>query len=164
MLILIAAVSRNWGIGKDNDLLFNIPEDKKFFRSTTLHHTVIMGRKTLLSLPFGKPFKDRDNVVLSRDESFSPEGVTVVRSVDGAAEYAKKCDGDVFVAGGGQIYKQMLPYCDKALITKVDSSPDADVFFPNLDDDPQWVITDESEEKEYEGLRYKFCTYEKTDK
>lgn len=161
MITAIAAVSRNWGIGRDNDLLYNIPEDKKFFRRTTLEHTVIMGRKTLLSLPNGKPFKDRNNVVLSRNKDFHPEGVTVLGSVEEAVKYAENEGGEVFILGGGSVYKEMLPFCGKALITKIDGMPDADVFFPNLDELPEWKLTEESEEQEYEGVKYKFCTYER---
>lgn len=161
MITAIAAVSRNWGIGRDNDLLYNIPEDKKFFRRTTLEHTVIMGRKTLLSLPNGKPFKDRNNVVLSRNKDFHPEGVTVLGSVEEAVKYAKNEGGEVFILGGDSVYKEMLPFCGKALITKIDGMPDADVFFPNLDELPEWKLTEESEEQEYEGVKYKFCTYER---
>ena len=161
MITAIAAVSRNWGIGRDNDLLYNIPEDKKFFRRTTLEHTVIMGRKTLLSLPNGKPFKDRNNVVLSRNTDFCPKGVTVLRSVEEAVKYAENEGGEVFIVGGGSVYKEMLPFCGKALITKIDGAPDADVFFPNLDELPEWKLTEESEEQEYEGVKYKFCTYER---
>lgn len=161
MITAIAAVSRNWGIGRDNDLLYNIPEDKKFFRRTTLEHTVIMGRKTLLSLPGGKPFKDRNNVVLSRNEDFRPDGVTVLGSVEEAVKYAENEGGEVFIVGGGSVYKEMLPFCGKALITKMDGEPDADVFFPNLDELPEWKLTGESEEQEYEGVKYKFCTYER---
>lgn len=161
MITAIAAVSRNWGIGRDNDLLYNIPEDKKFFRRTTLEHTVIMGRKNLLSLPNGKPFKDRDNVVLSRNKDFHPEGVTVLGSVEEAVSYAENEGGEVFIVGGGSVYKEMLPFCGKALITKIDGMPDADVFFPNLDELPEWKLTEESEEQEYEGVKYKFCTYER---
>ncbi len=158
MITAIAAVSRSWGIGRDNDLLFNIPEDKKNFRSITLNHTVIMGRKTLLSLPGGKPFKNRRNIVLSRDMSFSAEGAEVCRSVAEALKLAG--NEDAYVAGGGEIYRQMLPFCRFALITIVDAEPRAEVFFPDLDNTEGWELTEVSAEKEYEGLKYKFCTYE----
>lgn len=161
MITAIAAVSRNWGIGRDNDLLYNIPEDKKFFRRITLGNTVIMGRKTLLSLPDGKPFRDRNNVVLSRNKDFCPEGVTVLRSVEEAVRHAEAVGGEVFIVGGGSVYKEMLPYCGRALITKIDGEPEADVFFPNLDGLSGWKLTEESEMREYEGVKYKFCTYER---
>lgn len=167
MLTAIAAVSSDWGIGKDGDLLFNIPEDKKHFRRTTLNHKVIMGRKTLESLPNGKPFKDRENIVLSRNNDFSPEDVTVCRSIDEVLTLLKSSltknagDEEIFIAGGGEIYKAMLPYCQKAIITKISGSPEADTFFPNLDEDPEWTLAEESEEQEYEGLKYRFCIYRK---
>lgn len=158
MITAIAAVSQNWGIGKDNDLLFNIPEDKKFFRRTTLNHTVIMGRKTLQSLPNGKPFKDRRNIVLSRDPNFSAEGAEVCRSVNEVLTLIK--DEDAFVVGGGEIYREFLPCCAKAIITKVEASPEADAFFPDLDKAGNWRLLEQSEEYEYEGLKYRFCTYD----
>ncbi len=159
MITAIAAVTENWGIGKDGDLLFHIPEDKKFFRRTTLNHTVIMGRKTLESLPNGKPFKDRDNVVLTRNESYTPEGVTVLKSIDEAVKLAESISDEVFVVGGGEIYKAMLPYCGKAVITKISAKPESDTFFPNLDEDGEWLLSEESEEYDYEGTKYRFCTY-----
>lgn len=160
MITAIAAVSENWGIGKDNDLLFNIPEDKKFFRRTTLGHTVIMGRKTLQSLPSGKPFKDRSNIILSRDINFTCEGAEVCGSVEEALKLIRDRE-KVFVAGGGEIYRDMLPYCDNAIITKVSGKPDADVFFPNLDDDPEWLLMNTSDDHEFEGLIFRYCIYEK---
>lgn len=158
MITAIAAVSEGWGIGKSNDLLFSIPEDKKFFRRTTLGHTVVMGRKTLESLPNGKPFKDRKNIVLSRNKSFSCEGAAVCGSIEEALDAVNK-DEEVFVVGGGQIYESMLPYCEKAVITRVSGKPDADVFFPNLDESPEWVLEEQSEEQDFEGLKYRFCVY-----
>ena len=160
MLTAIAAVSENWGIGRDGDLLFNIPEDKKHFRRTTLNHKVIMGRKTLESLPDGKPFKDRENIVLSRNRDFSPEGVTVCHSIEDVLKLIKNADDEeAFIAGGGEIYNAMLPYCQKAIITKISGSPEADTFFPNLDESPEWTLVSESDEQEYQGLTYRFCTY-----
>ncbi len=160
MITAIAAVSENRGIGKAGDLLFNIPEDKRFFRRTTLNHTVIMGRKTLESLPNGKPFKDRNNIVLSRDKSFSCDGTTVCGSVGEALKLIGS-DEEAFVVGGGEIYKAMLPYCEKAIITKVYAAPEADVFFPDLDEDENWSLEEQSEEYDYEGLKYRFCVYTK---
>ena len=160
MLTAIAAADADYGIGKNGDLLFHIPEDMKFFRSTTLGHTVIMGRKTLESLPNGKPFKDRRNIVLSRDESFAPEGVEVVHSVEEAVRLAKGED-EVFVCGGGEIYRALLPYCKKALITKIDAQAGAEVFFPNLDELPEWKLAECSDEHEHEGVKFRFCTYTK---
>lgn len=165
MITAIAAVSSDWGIGKDGDLLFNIPEDKKHFRRTTLNHKVIMGRKTLESLPDGKPFKDRENIVLSRNEDYSPDGVTICRSIDEVLTLLQSAgDEECFIVGGGEIYKAMLPYCQKAIITKISGELPADTFFPDLDESPDWILEEESEEQEYEGLRYRFCVYKKKEK
>ena len=162
MLTAIAAVSADWGIGRNGDLLFNIPEDKKHFRRTTLNHKVIMGRKTLESLPNGKPFGDRENIVLSRNKELSIEGATVCHSTEEVLSLIQSAaDEEIFAAGGGEIYKAMLPYCQKAIITKISGDPPADTFFPDLDESPEWTLSEESEEQEYEGLRYRFCIYKK---
>lgn len=159
MITAIAAVSESRGIGKDNDLLFNIPEDKKFFRRTTLNHTVIMGRKTLESLPGGKPFKDRRNIVLSRNKDFSCKGAEVCGSVEEVLTLLNE-DEESFVVGGGDVYAAMLPYCGKAVITEVAADPEADVFFPKLDNNV-WELAERSEEYDCEGIKYRFCTYVK---
>ncbi|MCM1024267.1 MAG: dihydrofolate reductase [Prevotella sp.] len=158
MITAIAVVSENWGIGRNNDLLFNIPDDKRFFRKTTLRHTIIMGRNTLISLPNGKPFKDRRNIVLSRDESFSCEGAEICGSVDEALKMLDQNE-ESFVVGGGEIYKAMLPYCKRAIITRVSARPEAEVFFPDLDEHEDWSLSVQSEEREYDGLKYRFCVY-----
>ncbi|MBQ5319646.1 MAG: dihydrofolate reductase [Oscillospiraceae bacterium] len=159
MITAIAAVSGNWGIGKGGDLLFHIPEDMKFFRMTTLNHNVIMGRKTLESFPNGKPLKNRTNIVLSQNPDFAPEDVVVCRSVGEAIGYMNQHDDEDFICGGGEIYKAFLPYCSKALITKVEATPEADTFFPNLDEDENWLLTEQSEVFEHEGIKFRFCTY-----
>lgn len=157
---LIAAVSENWGIGKDNDLLFSIPKDMKFFRETTMGKTVILGRKNLESFPGAKPLPKRPNIILTRDKSFKVEGATVVNSIDEllAMDFDKD---DAFVIGGEEIYRQLLPYCDKCFITKVKETADADKFMVNLDELGDWVLTEESEEIEDNGHIITFCTYER---
>ena len=161
MIAAIAAVSRNFGIGKDNDLLYNIPEDKKYFRRMTLGKTVVMGRKTLESLPNSKPFKDRRNIVLSKNEGFAPEGAEVCRSTEELNDLIKTIDEDIFIVGGAEIYSLLLPCCDTEYITKIDDEAPADKFFPNIDNDTQWTMTEASEEYEFEGIKYKFCTYKR---
>lgn len=160
MLTAIAAVDINFGIGKNGDLLFHIPDDMKFFRRTTLGHTVIMGRKTLESLPNSKPFKDRKNIILTRDTKFKVENAITTNNISEIAKLSENSE-EIFVVGGGEIYKQLLPYCQKALITKISSNADAEIFFPNLDKSEDWKLTQASDEYEYEGLKYRFCTYEK---
>lgn len=155
----IAAVSADWAIGKDNSLLFSIPEDMKFFRETTKGHTVVMGRKTLESFPDGKPLPKRRNIVLTSNPSYDAKGAETVSSVDELEKLLDGCDEEVYVIGGGSIYKALLTFTDTALITKVYEHTEADTWFPNLDEDPNWEITGSSEMKEYNGLKFQFVTY-----
>jgi len=159
---LIVAVDKNWAIGYKGKLLISIPEDMKFFRETTTGHTVVMGKNTLLSFPNSKPLKNRNNIVIALEKDFTVEGATTVYSIEEALEEIKKYDSDdVYVIGGGSIYKQLLPYCDKAFITYIDHSYSADTFFPNLDEDDEWEVTSESEEQTYFDIEYFFRTYER---
>lgn len=159
---LIAAADKNWGIGKNNELLVSIPEDLKFFRDTTKGHVIVMGRKTLDSFSGGKPLPKRTNIVLTRRKNFSREGVQVFHTVEDLLEGLKAYDSDdIFVIGGGEIYRQMLPYCDTALVTRIDYAYDADTWFPDLDADDDWEMTEESEERISFELPYRFCTYQR---
>ncbi len=161
-MILIAAADKNWGIGLNNELLTHIPADQKFFRETTTGKVVVMGRRTLESLPKGEPLKNRTNIVLTGNPSFKKEGVTVVHSIDDLLKGIEKYPGDsVFCIGGAKVYKELLPYCDKALITRIDEEYEADVFLPDLDALDEWHITEESEEQTYFDLVYHFVTYKK---
>ena len=161
-MILIAAVDKNWAIGRNNSLLVHIPGDQRFFRETTTGNVVVMGRKTLESFPNGKPLKDRENIVLSGNTGYSPEGVTVVRSIPELLDEIGKYPKDrVYCIGGASVYKELLPYCDKALITKIDEAYEADTYFPDLDKDPEWEIIDTGEEQTYFDLVYHFVTYER---
>ena len=167
----IVAVTANWGIGKDNNLLISIPEDMKFFRRTTANAIVIMGRKTLESFPGSKPLKNRINIVITRDESYAPEGVVIVHTPDEAVSRALELqktelteDGNernIFVIGGASIYEQMVDLCDTVYVTKVSKVYDADAFFPDLDKREGWSIASETDGQEYEDMTYKFVTYVK---
>lgn len=160
---LIAAVSENWGIGKDNDLLFNIPKDMQFFRDTTKGKTVILGRKNLESFPNGKPLKNRRNIVLTKDKNFRIEGAETAGSI----EELLSLDGvgdDAFVIGGESVYKQLLEYCDVCYITKVHEFADCDRFMVNLDESADWELLTESEEIEDNGHIISFCTYKRVRK
>lgn len=157
---LIAAVSENWGIGKDNKLLFNIPCDMRFFRETTMGKTVIMGRKNLESFPNGKPLKNRRNIVLTKDKSFCCEGAEAVSGI----EELLSLDGvgdDAFIIGGESVYKQLLKYCDLCYITKVHEVADCDRFMVNLDQRDDWRLLSESEKTEDNGHIISFCVYER---
>lgn len=156
---LIAAVSENWGIGKDNGLLFRLPKDMKCFRETTSGKTVILGRKNLESFPGGKPLKNRRNIILSKNPNFKCDGAEVCGSVEEAVRLAG--DDDTFVIGGETVYRQMLDFCDTCYITKVSKKAEADRFMVNLDKSDEWQLAEESEPIEDNGHIIKFCRYER---
>lgn len=159
---LIVAVDKNWGIGYQNKLLVSIPEDMKFFRSETSGKVVVMGRKTLESFPNGLPLKNRTNIVLTKNPSYQVKGATVLHSVEEVLEEVKKFPPeDVYVIGGDSIYKAFLPYCKVAHVTRIDHAYEADAYFPNIDEMPEWELTGESEEKTYFDLEFTFCRYER---
>lgn len=159
---LIVAADSNWGIGKDNKLLVSIPADMKFFRTTTTGKVVIMGRKTLESFPGGLPLKHRVNIVITKNKDYKAKDAIVVHSVEEALKEAEKYHTeDVYVIGGDSIYKQMLPYCSRAYVTKIDFAYQADTYFPNLDESGEWEITGRSEEQTYFDIEYEFLTYER---
>ena len=155
---VIAAVDQNWAIGKDGDQLCYIPADLKRFQALTSGHAVILGRKTLATFPGGRPLKNRRNLILSRDLSFAPEGAEVFHDLDSLRAAAP---ADAFVIGGGSVYQALLPFCDRAYITKIHRAWPADTFFPDLDADPAWKIVEESEPLEHDGLSFRYVTYER---
>jgi dihydrofolate reductase len=157
---ILASVDKNWGIGKDGRLLVNIPEDMSLFRQETLGNVVIMGRKTLESLPNGAALDGRVNIVLTSDLSFERRNVEACHSIDEVLEKVKEYpDKEIYVAGGEMIYRQLLPYCDEADLTMVDYAYDADRHFPNLDEDADWKAVARSEEKTYFNMIYEFVKY-----
>ena len=137
----IVCVSQNWGIGRDGALLFRISADLKRFKALTVGKTAILGRKTLDTFPGGKPLKDRRNIVLSRRELDIP-GAEIAHSFEEAAALG---GDDAIVIGGASVYMALLSRCDRVYVTKVDAAPDADSFFPDLDDNPDWRVASESE-------------------
>ena len=159
---LIVAVDKNWGIGKNNDLLVSIPSDKKFFRQETTGKVVVMGRKTLESFPGGLPLKNRTNVVLTRNAGYRAKDTVIVHDIPELLEELKKYPSDaVYVVGGGTVYEELLPYCDEAYVTKIDFAYEADTYFPNLDQMPEWEVTASSEEQTYFDLEFEFLQYER---
>lgn len=157
---LIAAADKHWGIGKNGGLLFHIPEDMKFFRSMTQGKVVVMGRKTLESMPNGKPLPNRVNIVLSHDTAYHADGVTVCHTEAELADTLASFDTeDIFIIGGAQIYAQFLEKCDTAYVTRIDADGGAQVFLPNIDAMSDWTVAQQSEEKEHNGLRFRFMTY-----
>ncbi len=154
---IIVAVDENYGIGKDNNLLARISPDLKRLRNFTVGNIIVMGSKTYMSFP-KRPLPDRENLVITRSPENYPE-VKCFTSVEDFLEYSKTADKPIFVLGGGQIYKELLPYCDKAHITKILHSFEADTFFPNLDEDENWEIAEEGEIIETEQYPFKYVTY-----
>lgn len=157
---LIATVDNNWAIGHKGGRLVRIPTDERFFRFETMYKTVVMGRVTLENFPAGQPPRDRNNIILSRKKDIKLSDVTVARSFDEAMEAAGRYpDDQVYVIGGASVFEQFLPYCDEAFITKIDYEYDADKYFPNLDENPEWELADVSEEQTYYDLIYERCRY-----
>ena len=159
---IIVAVDECWGIGKNNDLLFHIPEDMKFFRSMTIGKNVICGKNTLLSFPGGKPLPDRKHFVLTHGVFPENDQLVVVSSLESLlSQVADLPEDDVIVIGGESVYRQLLPYCKKAYVTKIFKTDcEATVFFPNLDEHSDFELTDEGERLvSKNGLEYAFLTY-----
>ena len=159
MIYAIVHADKEWGIGKDNDMMFSLPKDMKFFRETTMGHTVVMGGKTLRSFPNQKPLKNRVKIVLTRGQVC--DECVVVHSYERLkAELKSRENEEIFIIGGGEIYKELLPYCHGALVTKVDAVGGAEVFFPNLDENPDFVCVDEGTPIDDNGLTIRFTKYE----
>jgi len=157
---LIVAVSQNWGIGKNNDLLFNIPKDMKFFRETTMGKVVVLGRKNLETFPGAKPLPKRTNVIITRNPDYKCDGAVVVNSIEAVFELGYD-DDEIFVIGGEEIYRQMLKYCDTCYVTKVLEYAEADRFMVNLDESDEWMLADAGDKIEDNGHIIQFCRYER---
>ena len=163
-MIAIAAVDRNWAIGNKGDLLVHISEDMKNFRRLTAGRTVIYGRKTLETFPHAKPLPKRDNIILSRNPNYVVEGAKVVHSIEELKEMLPENSDDFIVIGGAIIYHELLPLCDKAIITKVENEYEADAYFDNLDNDPEWECVERGEDRDCDGLIFHFDRYERIHK
>ena len=162
---LIVAVDNHWAIGNKNQLLISIPNDHKHFREETTGKVVVLGRKTLETFPQGLPLKNRTNIILSTKKDFQVKDAIVVHSVEELLEELKNyADEDIYIIGGDSVYKQLLPYCSVAHITKIDHVYEADAYFPNLDEDEDWEITAESDELTYFDIPYQFLKYERKQK
>lgn len=157
---VIAAVDRNWAIGNRNALLVKIPRDQKLFMEMTKGKVVVMGRNTLESLPQKQPLGNRTNLVLSTDKNYQVKGAAVISSLEALFAKLKQYESDdIFVIGGAGVYRQLLPYCDTAHITKIDYAYDADAYFPRLDEMPEWELVADSDEQTYFDLEYYFLKY-----
>ncbi len=160
----ILSADRNWGIGYQNKLLVSIPSDMRFFREMTEGKVIVMGRKTLESFPNGLPLKKRVNVVLTHDRSYQVKDAVIVHDKNELMEELKKYQEDIFVVGGGSVYELLLPYCDTAYVTRIDMEYQADTFFPDLDQDPEWELTEESDEQTCFDIEFTFTVYRRKQK
>lgn len=166
----IVAVDSEWGIGYKGGLLAAVKADLANFRRLTLGKTVVYGSKTLLTFPGAKPLGNRTNIVLSKNPSFSPEGAAVAASIEELLSLTKNINPeDIFVIGGGSVYRQLLPYCGKGYVTKFDKSFEKDVYFPDLDKSDDWRMTSRGEKMlsdkatdSHESLGFWFTEYERT--
>ena len=155
----IVAVYSDWGIGDGGTQPIVLRADRTHFRQLTSGAAVIVGRRTLEDFPGGKPLKNRANIVVSR-RSPAIEGAELARSTEEALDLAKKYER-CFIIGGASIFEQFFPHTDRVYLTKLDVCPASSRFFPNLDADPSWICVEESEPLEEDGIRYRFCTYER---
>ena len=143
---LIVAVDREWGIGYRGELLATVKEDLAHFRELTVGQTIVYGSSTLRTFPYGRPLKNRINLILSTNPTFKPEGAVVLHSVEELIAYEKAHpEEDIVVVGGASVYKQLMPYCETAYVTRFDASFEKDAYFPNLDENPSWQCISVSE-------------------
>ena len=153
---LIVAVDQNWAIGKGGDQLVYISEDLKRFKALTTGHPVILGRKTLATFPGGRPLKGRRNLILSATPGYQVEGAEVFPDLESLLAQVPE---DSFVIGGESVYRALLPYCHTAYITKIHAEFPADRYFPDLDADENWAVSETSEMLEQDGLKFQYVTY-----
>lgn len=155
----IVAVYSDWGIGDGGTQPVVLKADRRHFRSLTDGSAVIVGRKTLADFPGGKPLTNRFNIVVSR-QSINVDGALVVHSTGEALDAAEDFE-QCFVIGGASVYMQFFNYLERVYVTKIDTEPQSDSFFPNLDRNPEWECVSQDPWEEEDGIRYCFCTYEK---
>lgn len=158
---LIVAVDANWGIGCKGRLLCNLPQDLQYFKEKTSGHTVVMGRKTLESLPHQRGLPKRRNIVLTNNPDFSAERCETVHSIDELMDVLGSEKDDAFVIGGSSIYAALLSYCDTCWVTRMDQAFTADSKMVNLEEDDAFEMTWESDRMEDDGVTYRFTKYER---
>ncbi|AFU69727.1 dihydrofolate reductase FolA [Psychroflexus torquis ATCC 700755] len=151
-ITLVAAAAENNALGKDNDLIWRLPDDFKRFKALTSYHHIIMGRKTFESFP--KPLPNRKHVVITRQENYKNETIEVVHSLEEAIQFSST-EEEIFIIGGGEIYKQALPFTDKIELTRVHGEFEADTFFPEIDEKKWDLVNSEFHDKD-EKHKYSF--------
>ena len=162
MISAIVAVDKDWGIGYQGQLLEHLPPDMKYFKELTTNHVVVMGRKTWDSLP-NKPLKDRLNLVITSGERQYGEMTCFIGMAEAMARLAHVDDDEEwFIIGGGTIYKELLPICDRVYVTKIEKyHKNIDTYFPNLDKDSNWEVSTCTELRDYKDIPYAFLTYDR---
>lgn len=155
MISMICAIGKNLEIGRDNQLLWDLPGDMRHFIRTTKGKTVIMGQNTYDSLKL-KPLPGRKNIVLTLNKDFQAPGCEISHNLTEIAEHYRNSKQEVFIIGGASIYRQFLPYSQKLYLTLVDDSPKADTYFPDYSG---FKKISESENREENGIKYKFCEF-----
>ena len=162
IISMIAAIAQDFAIGKDNDLVWSIKDDMRLFRQKTTGHAVLMGRKTFES--FGRPLKNRTNLVVTRNTDWNAEGAHVFNEIQAAIDYARELgEGELFIIGGGTIYKALLPQADRLYISHINTRvPDAEAFFPEFHQENWQVIESEKfEQNERNEFAFEFKLYER---
>ena len=159
---LIVAVDNRWGIGRDGGLLASLPGDMAYFKKTTSGKTVVMGRKTLESLPGGRGLPNRQNYVLTRSEGYEAERCAVVHDEEELWKALAGLEPDeVFLIGGATLYNKLYKNCDKLFVTKMDADLNADTYIENFDEDDDFEVVSESEPMMENGVTYRFLVYER---
>lgn len=155
----IVVVDKNWGIGKDNKLLFRLPPDMEHFKKETVGKVVVMGGKTLRSLPDGKPLPSRTNIVLSKSLPDSSDYIRA-ETLEELKTILRRYNTDsLYIIGGASFYATMLPYCNEILVTKVDADGQPTVYFPNLDKNSGFTLEEKGKEMYYDKYSFCFCVY-----
>ena len=159
-MIAVLSADKNWAIGYKGDLLVKIPNDMKMFRTLTTGNVIVMGRKTLESFPNGQPLPNRVNIVMTQNPDYQAKGCVIVHSTEELLEELKNySDKQVYVVGGESIYRELLPFCEEAYVTRIDYEYQADRYFPNLDEMKDWEMYEEGEEETFFSIEYYFNKY-----
>lgn len=159
-MIAVLSADKNWAIGYKGDLLVKIPNDMKMFRKLTTGNVIVMGRKTLESFPNSQPLPNRVNIVMTQNPDYQAKGCVIVHNTEELLEELKNYpDKQVYVVGGESIYRELLPYCEEAYVTRIDYEYQADRYFPNLDEMEDWEMYEEGEEETFFSIEYYFNKY-----
>lgn len=159
-MIAVLSADKNWAIGYKGDLLVKIPNDMKMFRKLTTGNVIVMGRKTLESFPNSQPLPNRVNIVMTQNPDCQAKGCVIVHNTEELLEELKNYpDKQIYVVGGESIYRELLPYCEEAYVTRIDYEYQADRYFPNLDEMEDWEMYEEGEEETFFSIEYYFNKY-----